>query len=100
MSLDNIDSIISHAPHSTAPHVKNPLQGINGENWRDRLWDYVSTNSLFSAGAGLMAITVAGAYARRALILSRSLLVRRFVSTLEVDNNDPSYRWLLDYINK
>lgn len=60
----------------------------------------ITQNPLFTGGAGLMGIGVVLSFARRFSLVSTEFLKRRFISRLELDNTDPAFQWVLDFINK
>ncbi|KAI6185205.1 BCS1-like protein [Aphelenchoides fujianensis] len=66
----------------------------------ERAYANLSENPYFSAGAGLAGLGIAASVGRRALILSNTLLRRKFITSLSLSNEDASYPWVLDFINK
>ena len=55
-------------------------------------------NPYFGAGFGLLGIGLVGTFARRGAKLGTIFLRRRYMVTLEVQNKDKSYQWLLQWI--
>ncbi|CAJ0938909.1 unnamed protein product, partial [Mesorhabditis belari] len=60
----------------------------------------LSSNPLFSAGAGLAGIGMAVTLLKRFAVVGSSLLRRRYIVSLQLNNEDPAYSWLLDFVNR
>uniref|UniRef100_A0AC35UAB9 Mitochondrial chaperone BCS1 n=1 Tax=Rhabditophanes sp. KR3021 TaxID=114890 RepID=A0AC35UAB9_9BILA len=60
----------------------------------------LTSNQFFSAGAGLAGLGFAATLGRRFMIIGNALFRRRFMTSLQLNNEDPAYSWVLDYINK
>lgn len=77
---------------------KSPIDlNISRKDLLSRIYNSLSVNPYFSAGAGLVGIGVVGTLSKRFLIIASALFRRRFLSTLEIDNQD-RYRILLQII--
>ncbi|KAI1726826.1 ATPase family associated with various cellular activities (AAA) domain-containing protein [Ditylenchus destructor] len=87
-------------PSTSQPmNVPEPAETIDAGIVKS-FYSSLSSNPYFSAGAGLFGIGAAAAFSRRIFILANTLFRRRFLSSLELDNEDCAYSWVLDYINK
>ncbi|EFO21224.2 chaperone BCS1 [Loa loa] len=64
------------------------------------MYNHLSANPYFGAGAGLAGIGLCLSLARKLMIMSNTLFRRRFLISLQISNEDPAYPWLLDYINR
>jgi len=59
----------------------------------------VGGNEFFTGGLGLAAIGVSASVARRSVTLVQAMLRRHLLMTLEVTSKDPSYPWVLNWLN-
>lgn len=74
---------------SSIENIKNiPLNGETKTNLINRIYDSLSANPYFSAGAGLVGIGMVATISRKLIIVANTLLRRRFLSSLEIDNQD------------
>uniref|UniRef100_A0A914IFR5 Mitochondrial chaperone BCS1 n=1 Tax=Globodera rostochiensis TaxID=31243 RepID=A0A914IFR5_GLORO len=94
----NYFSSILHAS-SSAPLTEGTAT-VAGGNARQSLFDTFAANPLFTGGAGLMGVGVLFNYGRKLALVGASVLRRKYVSTLELSNEDQAYKWVLDFINK
>ncbi|CAD5234616.1 unnamed protein product [Bursaphelenchus xylophilus] len=59
-----------------------------------------SKNPYFNAGLGLAGIGFAASFGKKLTVIGNALFRRRFVTSLTLNNEDASYPWVLDFINK
>uniref|UniRef100_A0AC34F904 Mitochondrial chaperone BCS1 n=1 Tax=Panagrolaimus sp. ES5 TaxID=591445 RepID=A0AC34F904_9BILA len=90
MSDPTIDALINPPLTNTSLEVKP-----SASNFFERL----STNPLFSAGAGLAGLGILAQFGRRLLIIGNTIARRKFISKLQITNEEPSYQYVLDFIN-
>ncbi|KAL3103743.1 hypothetical protein niasHS_001345 [Heterodera schachtii] len=83
---------------SSAPSAEAGASLANAP--KGSLLDAFTANPLFTGGAGLMCVGVLFNYGRKLAMVGASVLRRKYVSTLELSNEDQAYQWVLDFINK
>ncbi|CAJ0568169.1 unnamed protein product, partial [Mesorhabditis spiculigera] len=85
-------------------HVPQPFEHgdkkDDGKSLVEKAVQSLSANPLFSAGAGLAGIGMAATLLKRFAVIGAMLLRRRYVVSLQLNNEDPAYSWLLDFINR
>uniref|UniRef100_A0A915MUH1 BCS1 N-terminal domain-containing protein n=1 Tax=Meloidogyne javanica TaxID=6303 RepID=A0A915MUH1_MELJA len=89
-----MDNLLSNP--STLIDATNSINGQGGKTFSE----LISSNPLFTGGAGLVGVGIILSYFRRLSLIGKELLKRKFISRLELDNTDIAFQWVLDYINK
>uniref|UniRef100_A0A7E4WDP8 Mitochondrial chaperone BCS1 n=1 Tax=Panagrellus redivivus TaxID=6233 RepID=A0A7E4WDP8_PANRE len=87
-----IDSLVVQQPQ--------PPQQAGNVGFFERSFNSLSTNPLFSAGAGLAGLGLVASFGKRALIIGNAIARRKFISKLQITNEEPSYQYVLDFINQ
>ncbi|KAK7020443.1 BCS1 N terminal-domain-containing protein [Favolaschia claudopus] len=62
------------------------------------LWSFVGDNPYFQAGFGLLGVGAAMTVARTGSIWASTMLRRRMLVSLEIDNRDRAYEWFLAWM--
>ena len=62
---------------------------ISSTGFIDRTIQSLSSNPLFSAGAGLAGLGLLAQLGRRALIIGNAIARRKFISKLQITNEEP-----------
>ena len=61
--------------------------------------DIFAGNQFFAGGLGLAALGVGASFLRRGSSVAQAVLRRQLLVTLEVTSKDPSYPWVLNWLN-
>ena len=78
-----IDSLIN--PPQVAALEARP----SSSGFFDRTFGSLSSNPLFSAGAGLAGLGILAQLGRRMLIIGNTIARRKFISKLQITNEEP-----------